>query len=207
VSLSSLQISVREHPTKGLALAELVEQVLHTVLGPLERGVIFVMTKADADEVARALSVIGVNIAKFHGDMEADVKRRVIDRYRLRGAWMVATSGFGIGISLPDIACVCCYLGAFKLPDLVQYFGRGGRRGQPYVCWLFIASDTVIPDNRDVVAWARQDGCRVVNLHGPMDEQPPVACHLLCDRQLCDYCAMVVLEFCTLMVANCVITF
>lgn len=125
-------------------------------------GIIYVRTRAAAEEYAAALVDEGLHATAYH----AGLGKRVRDEaYRSFMAGevdvMVATSAFGMGVDKADIAFVL-HAHAPESPDsYYQEVGRAGRNGEPAVAILFYRPEdrsrmrfftAGMPDPDDVVA-------------------------------------------------------
>lgn len=95
---------------------------------PDERTLIFVRTRADTGELARALIEAGFHVAALSGDMEQEDRTRTLAAFRsgmLRV--LVATDVAARGLDVPDIARV---IHADPPGDADMYTHRSGRTGR-----------------------------------------------------------------------------
>ena len=100
-------------------------------------AIVYVVTRAEAENTAHFLRLNGIDARAFHGGMDKVQQDTVLEAF-LDGQVrvVVATSAFGMGVDKPDIRLVIHY----KLPaDLESYYqqaGRAGRDGQVAHCVL-----------------------------------------------------------------------
>jgi single-stranded-DNA-specific exonuclease len=97
------------------------------------RGIVYCNSRNEVTKVARALrKAFGNEVAFYHGRMpnadRLDVERLFREGY-LRV--VIATSAFGEGIDLPDVADVVLYHLNFDFGEFNQQAGRAGRDGNP----------------------------------------------------------------------------
>jgi len=102
------------------------------------RGLVYVATRAQAEELAATLRETGVEADHYHAGMETEERSAVHGRFRdgsLRV--LVATVAFGMGIDIPDVR----FLLHFDPPDSLELYaqevGRAGRDGLPARCTLY----------------------------------------------------------------------
>jgi single-stranded-DNA-specific exonuclease len=97
------------------------------------KGIVYCNSRAEATSVARRLrKELGNEVMFYHGKMP-NRERLEVERLFREGALrvVVATSAFGEGIDLPDVADVVLYHLNFDFGEFNQQAGRAGRDGAP----------------------------------------------------------------------------
>jgi ATP-dependent DNA helicase RecQ len=121
---TSLRLEVVDLPRPAQRLAWLVEH-----LGALEgSGIVYTLTKRDADQVATFLSANGIPALAYSGDQGAD--ERVATEERLLAndvKAVVATSALGMGYDKSDLTFVVHYQAPGSVVAYYQQVGRAGR--------------------------------------------------------------------------------
>jgi ATP-dependent DNA helicase RecQ len=121
---SSLRMEVVELPSPADRLAWLA-----TWLPQLEgSGIVYTLTKRDADVVATFLDARGIAAEAYSG--EVDTERRVAVEDRLLANELkavVATSALGMGYDKPDLGFVVHYQAPGSVISYYQQVGRAGR--------------------------------------------------------------------------------
>ena len=121
---TSLRLEVVDLPRPAQRLAWLVEQ-LPTFDGS---GIVYTLTKRDADQVAEFLSANGVPALAYSGDQ--DTEDRIATEERLLAnevKAVVATSALGMGYDKSDLTFVVHYQAPGSVVSYYQQVGRAGR--------------------------------------------------------------------------------
>jgi ATP-dependent DNA helicase RecQ len=101
-------------------------------------GIVYVGTRAKADEIVEMLNDHDVRAVVYHAGMDPASRHWVQDTFMKGEAQVVvATNAFGLGINKKDIRFVIHY----DLPGTIEAYyqeaGRAGRDGLPSFCLLF----------------------------------------------------------------------
>jgi ATP-dependent DNA helicase RecQ len=140
---TSLRLEVVELPRPAQRLAWLVEH-LPSFDGS---GIVYTLTKRDADQVAQFLTEHGVPALAYSGDQ--DTEDRVATEARLLAnevKAVVATSALGMGYDKPDLRFVIHYQAPGSVVAYYQQVGRAGRAVDADVVLLRGGEDRRIQD-------------------------------------------------------------
>jgi ATP-dependent DNA helicase RecQ len=121
---SSLRLEVVDLPSAADRLAWLAER-LPDLPGS---GIVYTLTKRDADMVAGWLNAQGVAAEAYSGEVETGRRVAVEDRLlRNEVKAVVATSALGMGYDKPDLGYVVHYQAPGSIISYYQQVGRAGR--------------------------------------------------------------------------------
>ena len=166
-----------------------------------ERCIVFVLFKIDAETIAKEL-----HCPAHHSDMALDERRHALNTWIATGGTIVATSGLGAGIDVPDVRHVrfcCCFFSSLSSTGRVQIFhhvgshdivhytqeiGRGGRDGQLCKATAFVCLSSLPHSASSFATWAGTKGCRVASLADVIDGSPALPCYLNGRQVSCDPC-------------------
>jgi len=121
---TSLRLEMLELSRPGERLAWLVEH-LPRLSGS---GIVYTLTKRDAEQVASFLTANGISALAYSGEQDTD--RRVATEERLlrnEVKTVVATSALGMGYDKADLAFVVHYQAPGSVVSYYQQVGRAGR--------------------------------------------------------------------------------
>jgi ATP-dependent DNA helicase RecQ len=121
---TSLRLEVLELPQPAQRLAWLVQH-LPTLPGS---GIVYTLTRRDAEQVAAFLSANGITAAPYSGEQETD-DRVATEARLLRNELkaVVATSALGMGYDKADLTFVVHYQAPGSVVSYYQQVGRAGR--------------------------------------------------------------------------------
>ncbi len=121
---SSLRLEVLELPRPAERLAWLAAN-LPELPGS---GIVYTLTKRDAEQVAAWLSGRGIAAVPYSGEHETDTRVDIEDRLlRNDVKAVVATSALGMGYDKPDLSFVVHYQAPGSVIAYYQQIGRAGR--------------------------------------------------------------------------------
>ena len=102
-------------------------------------GIVFTMTKNDADRVTRDLDLRGYEAAALHGDIMQNQREKVIERFRSKKTRvLVATDVAARGIDISGLTHVINYSLPFDTATYVHRIGRTGRAGTTGTAITFV---------------------------------------------------------------------
>ena len=116
------------------------DQIVQTIRSDTTNGstIVYCVTKADTEEVARRLNVKGIDARAYHAGLAKDERTKNQDEF-MNNTYncIVATVAFGMGINKSDIRAVFNYGCPQNIESYYQEIGRAGRDGKPSVCYLY----------------------------------------------------------------------
>ncbi len=111
--------------------SEKIEALVRLIdISPDFYGLVFTMTKSDADRVTRELDLRGYEAAALHGDIMQNQREKVLERFRMKKTRiLVATDVAARGIDIKGVTHVVNYSLPFDTATYVHRIGRTGRAG------------------------------------------------------------------------------
>ena len=119
---------------------EKIEALVRLIdMSPDFYGLVFTMTKMDADNVTRLLDLQGYEAAALHGDIMQNQREKVLERFRSKKTRiLVATDVAARGIDISGISHVVNYSLPFDAATYVHRIGRTGRAGAEGIAVTFV---------------------------------------------------------------------
>lgn len=95
-------------------------------------------------ELAKEALEKGFNATSFHGDMDANTRMDVVDKFKNNDVNVVfATNAFGMGIDIPDIRVVIHFMIPESLEQYYQEVGRAARDGKDANAYLLYSAKNI----------------------------------------------------------------
>ena len=120
--------------------SEKIEALVRLIdMSPDFYGLVFTMTKMDADRVTRELDLRGYEAAALHGDIMQNQREKVLERFRMKKTRiLVATDVAARGIDISGLSHVVNYSLPFDTATYVHRIGRTGRAGTTCISITFV---------------------------------------------------------------------
>ena len=120
--------------------SEKIEALVRLIdISPDFYGLVFTMTKSDADRVTRELDLRGYEAAALHGDIMQNQREKVLERFRMKKTRiLVATDVAARGIDIKGVSHVVNYSLPFDTATYVHRIGRTGRAGTEGFAFTFV---------------------------------------------------------------------
>lgn len=111
---------------------------------PDDAGIVYVGSRAAADDLATKLSKAGIPALPYHAGLDAAKRAKHQERFiRDKTRVMCATVAFGMGIDKSNVRFVVHYDLPKSVEGYYQETGRAGRDGVPAECLLFFTHSDV----------------------------------------------------------------
>lgn len=120
--------------------SEKIEALVRLIdMSPDFYGLVFTMTKMDADNVTRQLDLRGYEAAALHGDIMQNQREKVLERFRMKKTRiLVATDVAARGIDISGLSHVVNYSLPYDTATYVHRIGRTGRAGTTGIAVTFV---------------------------------------------------------------------
>lgn len=130
-------------------------------------GIVYVINRKTADEVASILKVNGIKAASYHAGIDNKTRANTQDAFLMEDIdVIVATIAFGMGIDKPDIRFIVHFDIPKSLENYYQETGRGGRDGMEGDCVVYFSYKDISKLEkllRDKTVAERERGLQLVN--------------------------------------------
>ena len=160
----NLYYEIRPKKTPQLAIKNMVGFIKQRAG---KSGIIYVINRKTADDVAEILRANGIKAAPYHAGIDNKIRASTQDAFLQEDVdVIVATIAFGMGIDKPDIRYVIHYDIPKSLENYYQETGRGGRDGMEGDCVVYFSYKDISKLEkllRDKTVAERERGLQLVN--------------------------------------------
>ena len=133
-------------------------------------GLVFTMTKNDADMVSRLLDERGYEAAALHGDIPQGQREKILARFRSKKTRvLVATDVAARGIDITGLSHVVNYSLPFDAATYIHRIGRTGRAGTSGIAVTFVR-----PEERRKLEYLRNAVRRAAKGEMTQEEIPEI---------------------------------
>lgn len=127
---------------------------------PLESGIIYCLSRRNAESVATKLKEKGIGAAVYHAGLSNTERSRTQEMFKQDEVQVVcATIAFGMGIDKSNVRWVIHYNLPKSIENFYQEIGRAGRDGAPAETVLFYTLADVVQQSK----FSRESGQKELN--------------------------------------------